>query len=402
MLKVGSVLLQTPIVHALNQGVRKYVVATPLRLDPRQHNKLIQFGHSVSELYDIKNNQNGILNINLKYVDNQLVRWLKTMAPIIPFYAVKSLPDKRVIKRLTHFDCASKDEIATIIEEGIAPENIIYANTTKTVPYIKYAINNKIDIMTADSLSECEKIINIDKNIKIVLRLAVNDSGAKTSFSNKFGITDMEEFAIIVDYINSVGGVLHGFSFHVGSGQNNCLLYKQALEKIDIAIDHIKWKVPKLYNGISLIDIGGGFSHNTNLTKIKRIIDPHIKKYGHYKWIAEPGRYFSENAGILVCPIIGKKKLNGMTCYVVDDNIYQTFSNTIHDNYKVEFNNCELDEEGIIFGNSCDGRDILYSGKLPTNIDIGTVIIFLHTGAYTCASSCNFNGLEKPIIMYLE
>ena len=379
---------------------KKFIIATHQILTSRQSAKVIRFANSVSSRHDIPNTQKGVLSIDLKYVNDQKKRWQNHMNPIIPYYAIKSLPDKKVIQSLTHFDCASKEEIKNVLSEGVPPGNIIYANTTKSEPYIKFANNNGVNLMTADSVSECKKIMDIDKQIKIVLRLAVNDAGARTTFSSKFGITNFEQLVKIVDYINNNDGNLHGFSFHVGSGQDNVLLYKEALDKVDIAIDHIRWKHPQLYKNISMINIGGGFTHSSDLKKLRTSIDPYIKKYSNYKWIAEPGRYFSENAGILICPVIGEKYIGTKKCFVIADNIYQTFSNIKYDSYKVVFNSDELGDDGVIFGNSCDSQDVIFQGRLPQGIGVGTIIIFLHTGAYTSASSCNFNGLEKPEIVY--
>ena len=55
--------------------------------------------------------------------------------------AVKCNPDMVVLKLLEHlganFDCASKGEIKTILDMGVSPERIIFANPCKQTSYIK-------------------------------------------------------------------------------------------------------------------------------------------------------------------------------------------------------------------------------------------------------------------------
>ena len=56
--------------------------------------------------------------------------------------------------------------------------------------------------------------------------------------------------------------------------------------------------------------------------------------------------------------------------------------------------------DGCIVGDTCDGIDVLYHGLVPDNLPLGTSLIFPCMGAYTIASANNFNGFEKPMIIY--
>ena len=49
-------------------------------------------------------------------------------------------------------------EIQTILELGVAPEYIIYANPCKQISHIKYAARNGVALMTFDNELELYKV----------------------------------------------------------------------------------------------------------------------------------------------------------------------------------------------------------------------------------------------------
>lgn len=59
----------------------------------------------------------------------------------------------------TGFDCASKVEIAKVLDFGVAPEAIIYANPTKPISHLNYAAEANVTVMTVDSEFEMKKIV---------------------------------------------------------------------------------------------------------------------------------------------------------------------------------------------------------------------------------------------------
>lgn len=56
------------------------------------------------------------------------------------------------------FDCASRVEIGKVLELGVAPESIIYANPAKPMSHLEYAANNGVKMMTFDCDFELFKI----------------------------------------------------------------------------------------------------------------------------------------------------------------------------------------------------------------------------------------------------
>lgn len=97
-----------------------------------------------------------------------------------PFYAVKCNTDPQVLKTLvplcTGFDCASMGEISTMLDLGVAPEHIIFANPCKPPAHIKYARDHGIHLMTFDNADELRKVQAINPQAKMVLRIITDDS----------------------------------------------------------------------------------------------------------------------------------------------------------------------------------------------------------------------------------
>src|SRR5207253_201179 len=115
-----------------------------------------------------------------------------------------------------------------------------------------------------------EKILNIDKNSKIVLRLSVPDNGAQnTKFSGKFGIDTFEMGNNIIDKLMyAKSSALAGFSFHVGSGQRSYEPYKTALDIVDVYMNYVLHNYPNQFKQVDIMDIGGGFA-KSNLSQLR-------------------------------------------------------------------------------------------------------------------------------------
>jgi ornithine decarboxylase len=368
------------------------------------YNKLLD---NINSQTNFIRNGESVMAINLDNVRKKKDIWSQNMNPIKPYFAVKSFPEPKICNEFTYFDCASAGEIKMIQDLQKSTNNIIYANTCKRPVDIKYALNNNVNLFTLDSVEELTKLQDISENINFLIRLSVDDSTSKVKFSNKFGVSELDEYKKIIEKINPKNN-LRGFSFHVGSGQSDEFAYLKAVDKVEFYMNYLKFNNKKLYNDLNMIDIGGGFNKKTNLDLVGKSLLDKFKKYPNFNWIAEPGRFFSETAATLYCPIILKKNKNEKTILVIPNSVYHSFSSKFYDGFKINclknsnINKNDTDfEEGIIVGDSCDGIDIIYEGFIPKDIKIGDVLILEDMGAYTYSSSSNFNGFNPPRHIYL-
>ena len=109
----------------------------------------------------------------------------------IQFIAVKCNPDTVAIKYLASlgvgFDCASKTEIQQVLDAGIDPSRIVYAQPVKHPSFIRYAAQRNVSLMTFDNEEELYKIKKLFSEAKLVLRILVDDSYSAIPLGTKYG-----------------------------------------------------------------------------------------------------------------------------------------------------------------------------------------------------------------------
>ena len=133
-----------------------------------QKNKVRLYGGDKST-YDIindfvANNQSdqAFFIVDLGEITKAYNNWIKWLPDVKPYYAVKCNPNVVLLETLSNlgcnFDCASENEIKTIIQITDDSSRIIFANPCKMSSQIRYARANDVDLMTFDCEEELYKI----------------------------------------------------------------------------------------------------------------------------------------------------------------------------------------------------------------------------------------------------
>ena len=353
--------------------------------------------------------------VDLDKVAEQYNKWVEYLPNIQPFFAVKSNPDNIIINMLArlgcNFDCASKNELRNALSITNNPDRIIFANPCKVSSHIIYARENNISKMTFDCLEELEKIHTIYPDAQIILRICVDDTNSKCKFNSKFGCP-LHNIPSIFERIKSLQMNLVGFSFHVGSGCSDPRSFYNAIK--DCAVIH---KLSKDYGfNISLIDIGGGFpgvDKNIKFADICENINEAIADFFAYetanntiKFIAEPGRYFTEATHTLVINVIAKKKEDNVIKYYLNDGVYGSFNCINYDHQTPELIPllpCDAKQYNTtFFGPTCDSLDCIYKEIQYQELNIGDWLYVRNFGSYTIAPSTSFNGFEINNKKYIQ
>ena len=356
--------------------------------------------------------------IDLGEITNSYTNWVKLLPDVKPYYAVKCNPNPVLLDVLAslgcNFDCASENEIKTIIEITKDPTRIIFANPCKMSSQIRYARANDVDLMTFDCEEELYKIKLYHPYAKLILRLAVDDSKSKCKFNKKFGcpLSQVEELLRIVKTLKLD---VVGFSFHVGSGCSSADNFYDALHDCRKATDIAK----ELGIVINTIDIGGGFPGldlNVKFEDIaKKVNDGMTDFFGteietkSIQFISEPGRYFAEKTHTLVMNIIGKKVVKSADdktfVYYLNDGIYGSFNCIYFDHSKptvLPFNERDGQlHKSRLFGPTCDSIDLIAEEIMLPELAIGEWVYVENFGAYTVAASSGFNGFRTSICKYI-
>ena len=341
-------------------------------------------------------------------INTQWQTWKKTFPTITPYYAVKCNPEPYLLQTLmnsgANFDCASLREVYDV-QKCVNPydmgySEILYAHPMKSERDIQTIGQLGIQTTVVDSVEECEKLEMCGWKGSAFLRVAVEDKGSKMPFSVKFGASKYE-----VREIASKSRVpITGVSFHVGSGCQTPLQYKDAIEYAGGEVFDI---LRRYKHNPKVVDIGGGFSSDPEVfSKTAKVIQETIKLIPTPRtYIAEPGRFFAQPSQDLFVKVIAKKPgLNGKGFrYVIDESLYGHFSCIPFDHQTPPFIRIPHDNErrgvnfteAILFGRTCDSLDIIAKGNMQ-EFDVGDWLYFPLMGSYTSATASEFNGFPKP------
>jgi ornithine decarboxylase len=355
--------------------------------------------------------------INLGALFDSYTNWLRLLPNVHPYYAVKCNPNPVILDALAslgcNFDCASENEMKMVIEITKDPSRIIFANPCKMSSQIRYARANDVDLMTFDCEEELYKIKLYHPYAKLVLRLAVDDSKSRCKFNKKFGckLSQVEE---LLNIVKTLKLDVIGFSFHVGSGCSSADTFYDAIYECRKACDIAE----RVGIGISVIDIGGGFpgvDKNIKFEDIAKRINDGITEFFLEKtgiqFIAEPGRYFAESSHTLVLNVIGKKNIideetgEKIIVYYLNDGIYGSFGCIYFDhNHPVVLPFNERNDKvhkSRLFGPTCDSIDLISNEIMLPELAVGEWVYVENFGAYTVASSSNFNGFKTNVFKYI-
>lgn len=352
--------------------------------------------------------------INLTEIIDRHKKWMTELPLVKPFYAVKCNPNTAIIRLLATlgcgFDCASKDEISTVLRSGVEPANIIFANPCKDQHFIQYARASDVDLLTFDDENELYKIKLYHPRAKLLIRIKTDDSKSRCRFNSKFGV-DLETAKTLVSLAKTLQLDVVGVSFHAGSSCSSVEPYVQAFHDIKELFDYSQ----TIEKPMNIIDIGGGFSARDDyhlFEEIAAAIRTEIKKFSHVEnltLIAEPGRFFVESSHTLLFSVIGKKCVQEagkrIFKYYTNDGVYGSFNCILFDQFKpkiLPYNERDgVLYDSVVFGPTCDSLDTIDNDiKLP-ELAIGEWLYVENMGAYSSSSSTTFNGLNNTTALYI-
>ncbi|KAJ1350100.1 Mitochondrial 2-oxoadipate and 2-oxoglutarate transporter, variant 2 [Parelaphostrongylus tenuis] len=208
---------------------------------------------------DSEEDDEAFMLVDLDVVFEKFALWKRELPMVEPFYAVKCNTDQVLVRTLaalgTGFDCASRNEIDIVMDMGVNPERIIYANPCKTRSFITHAKERNVTMMTFDNFEELVKVAKLHPEAEMILRIAVSDPTATCNLNLKFGADPVKVAPQLLVEAKQLHVNVIGISFHVGSGCNDPSAFHEAL-------GHAR----RLYDiGVSLgftmklVDLGGGY-----------------------------------------------------------------------------------------------------------------------------------------------
>ena len=351
-------------------------------------------------------------NIN-KFKEN-----FKSFSPLICF-AVKSNTNVNLIREIKKFglgaDVVSLGELMIALKAGIKPNKIVFSGVGKTSSELNFAINKKILLINAESLSEIMEINRLaklrNKKVRVGVRFNPN-TDAKTlnqistgKKENKFGV-NKNTFHKIVDFCKSSKNIdLKCLSVHIGSQILDHKPYGKMLE----AVSHI---LDKTNHQFEFIDLGGGMGINysdknktLNYKKYNTAINNFLKRH-KVKIIFEPGRSIIGNTGMLISKIIyikdsGRKKFIILDA-AMNDLMRPALYGAFHRTLPVIKSNKISNKPYEFVGPICESTDKFITLKKFQKLEEKDLIAICDVGAYGMSLSSNYNLRPKPIELLIK
>ncbi|ORX80054.1 ornithine decarboxylase [Basidiobolus meristosporus CBS 931.73] len=380
------------------------------------------------------NNDDPFIIADVGEVIERLTEWRKRLPMVQPFYSLKCNSDPEIVKILCKegigFDCASKGEIQCVLNHGVSPSRIIFANVVKATTHLQFAKKQKVALMTFDNLAELHKISRYYSDAEVVIRILIEGTRSKYSLGGKAG-APLSTVDTLLQKAKDLGVNVVGVSFHVGCMCFDPVSYERALMQAREVFD-----IGKTYGyQFKLLDIGGGFpgdlKYDGSFADMADTIRICLKKLfpSNIRVIAEPGRYLVASAYVLATSVIGRRmnapesvRSSVKWMYYLNEGLYGCFSmitsgsivvrpKILSHNRKFYYTrdselNDQLQHEprftSILWGPTCDTADCLFNNILLPELQVDDWIVFDSMGAYTTGTSTEFNGFPKTEILYIN
>ena len=353
------------------------------------------------------------LNKNIKNFKENF----KSFSPLICF-AVKSNTNINLIREIKKFglgaDVVSIGELMIAIKAGISPKKIVFSGVGKTANEISYAIDKKILLINAESVSEIKEIDKIAKSkkkkIQVGIRLNPNtDPKTLNQIStgkkeNKFGVNE-KVFCDLVNYCKNSNNIkLKCLSVHIGSQILDHKPYEKMLKVIDKIINKVDYH-------FEFIDLGGGMGISYNdkekldYIKYSNAIKKFLKK-NNSKIIFEPGRSIVGNIGVLISKIIYIKKSGRKSFVILDaamnDLIRPALYGARHKTLPSIKRTKKFRNTYEFVGPICESTDKFTSLKNFQELKEKDSIAICDVGAYGMSLSSNYNLRPKSLELLIK
>ena len=345
-------------------------------------------------------------------------RSFKSFSPMICF-SIKSNSNVNLLKEIGKLglgaDVVSKGELMLAIKAGIKPKKIVFSGVGKTSNEISYAIDRKILLINAESISEIKEIDRIarSKNRKVEIGIRLNPNTDANTLSqistgkkdDKFGV-NKRSFIKIIEYCNNSKNLkLECLSVHIGSQILDNRPYEKMLRVIDNIINKVNFK-------FKYIDLGGGMgipynknSKKLNYTKYNHIIKKFLKK-NKSKIIFEPGRSIIGNTGTLISKIIYIKNSEKKCFIILDAGMNDLMRPALYGaNHRIlpSIKKSKISKKTYEFvGPICESTDKFSTLTKFQELKEKDIIAICDTGAYGMSLSSNYNIRPKPIELLIK
>ncbi len=386
----------------------------------RKSGELFLQNLSLKKLVDHYGTPTFVYDSNL--IKNSFYMLKKIMDPLNGkiHFAVKSNDNLGVIKYLNSLgagaDVVSIGELKRCFKVSVKPKDIIFSGVGKQKDEIEFAINKNIKQLNAESIEELKDIIEVSKNLKkkVNVALRVNlDINAKThekistgDENSKFGIIYndiMHAYKLINDasFINP-----YGLAIHVGSQLFDYDVFFQTFSKIkNLAVE-----LRNIGYVVNHLDLGGGFGvdytmkNSLNYKSFSKALND-VFKNNEFQLSIEPGRSLIAESGVLLTKVIRTKSTNYKNFLIVDaamnNLIRPTLYNATHFIQPLKIKSDRSSKKYDVVGPICETGDFLGINFNLQETKKNEVLAIMTCGAYGSVMRSNYNSRPSAAEVFI-
>ena len=378
-------------------------------------------------------------------------------------YAVKANFNGKILQEISRCgfgaDCVSGGEIRAALQNGFAPESIVYAGVGKSDEEILLALDAGIARFNVESAAELEVIneLALSRGVVAPVSLRVNpDIGAHTHANittglaeNKFGI-NYEQLPGVIELADSLPGVEYkGLHFHIGSQILEMDDFVALCNRINVLAEQILRQrrgrlVPAASSAAAVgysssavgaagvagsgvaagvagaaasvlgdINVGGGlginYSHPNHLdvaefSKYFETFARHLKLPEGTPVHFELGRSVVAPCGSLISRVLYIKEGTTRRFAIIDASMTELIRPALYKAYhRVEnISSYEPEEVYDVVGPVCESSDVFAKGVSIDKCHRGDFIAIRSAGAYGESMSSQYNCRPLPGCFFKE
>ena len=383
-----------------------------------------------------------LLLIDLDQVTQQVELWRRHLPQVAPFYAIKANSAPQLIEHLHElgvgFDAATGGELELVSSHGAAPQDVVCTHPVRDAFDLRAITRHRPAYVVVQHEEDLEELVNAgvpgpDHAPTLLVRV-----GLPFSNLDKFGLRvlspmadgDSATWRIDADAVVALfaraqrlaeeqGRRFAGFGLagHVGTNCTDVDHFQVMVALFRLLREHAGRR------GIALdtFDIGGGYCDLETATAARSTPAELLRQIGvvvadsatacpGVRWIAEPGRFLVADSAVLLTTVKSAEQrswrhLRDSTWLTeshlevhIDDGIYGNLMGQEHDDKRWRWSPLlprpadALQLPARIWGATCDTYDCIADMPLlPADLRRGEVLLVPGAGAYSLATSTQFN-----------
>jgi ornithine decarboxylase len=379
-----------------------------MRKSPVRHIRFIDPFQPAEIRRLVKEYGSPLIILDCERVRVQYRKLRKALPGVDLHYALKPMPHASVVNTIIaeggFLDLATTGEVHLVERLGVSPERCIHTHPIKREQDIVNAIKFGVRTFVADNPDEVRKFARHTANASLLLRVSFRSPGAVCDLSRKFGC-DPEDLLSLARLAADLGIEVSGLSFHVGSQAVDSAKHVEALQACATLMSAARREKLGVFD---TLDIGGGFpiDYAQPVQDINRFCAPLraalAKLPKRVRVIAEPGRYIVGPSAIGVASVMGRARREGHWWYYLDDGLYGSYSGQLFDHARYPVEPLRDNDErlpSVLAGPTCDSIDVIAENLMLPELKTGDLIVGRAMGAYTWASSSEFNFFPKATVV---